>query len=115
MRGSEKRRGCASGLAWRRKGPCPGSPLSVAADGLVISQKPHSFPAAELFHSENYEMSSVTSQFYVSVTSARFPWHPDLLDNLNINDSDQAAIQGAQKSEGRLEARGPRKANDPAP
>lgn len=87
----------------------------MAADGFVISQKPHSFLAAELFHSENYDMNSVTSQFYVSVTSARFPWDPDLLDNLNINNSDQAATQGAQTSEGHLEVRGPRKANDPAP
>lgn len=72
MRGSEKR---AVLLAWPggkrvlvQAVLCP-----VSADCLVISQKPHSFLAAELFHSQNDEMSSVTSQFYVSVTSAIFP------------------------------------------
>lgn len=81
----------------------------------MISQRPRSSLAAELFHSESYEMNSVTSQRYVSVTSARFLWDPDLLESLKINDSDKPAILGAQKSEGHLEANGPRKANDPVP
>lgn len=44
--------------------------FSVATDCLMISWKPHSFLAAELFHTENYEMDSfITSQFYVSLSS----------------------------------------------
>lgn len=108
MCGAEKCRACA--LAWlEEKGSLSIILSPVAADCLVISQKPHSFLAVELFHSESFEMNFVTSQFYVNVISARFPWDPDLLDNLNINDSDNP---GSPEKQRPLGGQWPHKAND---